>query len=57
VLKQQLHYQVPIDVVKTRLQTDPNLRNANIQTATSLILQQDGLNALLGNHICMHACL
>lgn len=39
---------VPIDVVKTRLQTDPTLREANIVSGATAILANEGPGALFG---------
>lgn len=36
----------PIDVVKTRLQTDADLRSANIVSGASLIIQKEGIGSL-----------
>ena len=39
---------VPIDVVKTRLQTDPNLRGANIISGASALVKSEGAGVLFG---------
>ncbi|EKX38819.1 hypothetical protein GUITHDRAFT_143999 [Guillardia theta CCMP2712] len=39
---------VPIDVVKTRLQTDPSMRNSNFIVGTKTIIRNEGASTLLG---------
>eukprot|EP00960_Hanusia_phi_P071010 767445-Hanusia_phi.AAC.1 len=39
---------VPIDVVKTRLQTDPSMRNSNFIVGTKTIIRNEGAQTLLG---------